>query len=438
MSNPLSQIVKRHREGEGVGIYSVCSANRYVLEASMYQAMEDNTILLIESTSNQVNQSGGYADLTPSQFVKYVREIARSVDFHFEKIVFGGDHLGPNPWQGEKADEAMAKARDMVREYILAGYRKIHLDASMRCADDAGNIQEPLNEEIVARRTADLCRTAEDAFAKNHTQPLPPYYVIGTDVPIPGGEFRNLFHIRITETNELIRTIELTRKAFLAQGLQSAWERVIAIVVHPGVDFADEFVLDYSHDKVTHLSNYIKNYPNLVYEAHSTDYQTANALRQMVKDHFTILKVGPWLTFAFREAVFSLAEMEQELLAKKKAASLSEIKQVLDEAMCENPEYWQKYYRGDENDRAFARKYSFSDRSRYYWNIPSVKNALTKLIRNLTYSGIPLTLLSQYMPAQCQAVRNGRIENKPAELIRDKIMQVTKIYAFACGYNTLA
>ena len=50
--------------------------------------------------------------------------------------MLGGDHLGPYVWRAEPADEAMAKARDLVRDYVAAGYTKIHLDASMRLGGD--------------------------------------------------------------------------------------------------------------------------------------------------------------------------------------------------------------------------------------------------------------------------------------------------------------
>ncbi len=51
-------------------------------------------------------------------------------------LILGGDHLGPNPWTRLPADQAMEKAAAMVAAYAAAGFTKIHLDASMACADD--------------------------------------------------------------------------------------------------------------------------------------------------------------------------------------------------------------------------------------------------------------------------------------------------------------
>ena len=73
----------------------------------------------------------------------------------------------------------------------------------------------------------------------------------------------------------------------------------------------------------------------MVYEAHSTDYQTRDALRALVKDHFAILKVGPGLTFAMREALWALDAIDQELTPEHQQAHLRDT--VL-ERMREQPE----------------------------------------------------------------------------------------------------
>jgi len=423
---PLIKIIQEHKKGNPVGIYSVCSVNRYVLEASMQQAKIDGSIILIESTSNQVDQFGGYSGMIPSQFRDFVIDIAKSADFPYEKVILGGDHLGPNVWQSENSASAMAKARDLVRSYVSAGFSKIHLDASMRCADDPGNSNTPLDFETIALRSAQLCQEAENAANANI-----PLYVIGTDVPIPGGAQENLIDMHITSVEEVEQSIDLTKKAFLSLGLDSAWERVIAIVVQPGLEFGDSFIIEYNRDKARELSKLIENYQNFVYETHSTDYQSQETLQQLVEDHFAILKVGPWLTFSFREAVFALADMENEYLGSRENITISQIRQVIDQIMVKNQKYWRKHYQGNESEIELARKFSYSDRIRYYWPDTSITTALNRLIKNLTENPVPLNLLSQYMPSQYYSVRQGHIKNTPLELIRNKIMEVTQIYAYA-------
>lgn len=441
MDNPLKQLLAIHQKGQPAGIYSVCSANRFALEASMRQAKKDESILLIESTSNQVDQFGGYTGMTPAQFVSYVKDIARAMEFPVEKVILGGDHLGPNVWQHEKVESAMAKACQLIRAYVSAGFCKIHLDASMRCADDPGDPRQPLDPIIIAERAAELCKAAEKTFTASAAHSYPPLYVIGTEVPIPGGAQEELSHLKPTGAEDAARTIELTQKAFLKRGLEAAWERVIALVVQPGVEFGDSTIIEYDREKAAELSAFIERYGNLVYEAHSTDYQTEESLRQMVEDHFAILKVGPWLTFALREAVFALAEMEKEWLSGRKNITLSKIKEVIDEVMRKDPAHWQKHYKGSEAEIVYARKYSYSDRIRYYWPNPEIRRALGQLINNLSSNPLPLNLLSQYLPLQHRAIREKQISNTPLSLIHHRIMEVTAIYShatFARDLNLIA
>lgn len=419
-----------HKKGQPVGIVSICSANRFAVEAAMLQAKADGGSVLIEATSNQVDQFGGYTGMNPAQFAAFVQEIARKMDFSFENVVLGGDHLGPNVWQNETADSALAKAREQIRAYVAAGFVKIHLDTSMRCAGDP----IPLPPAIAAERAADLCRAAESAFGENSALKHPPLYVIGTEVPLPGGAQEELHSLEPTEAGDAQRTIALTRKAFLERGLEAAWERVMALVVQPGVEFGDAAVIEYRREKAAALSRLIEQYDTLVYEAHSTDYQAGEALRQMVEDHFAILKVGPGLTFALREAVFALAEIEKEWLPGKKGVSLSNIRETIDAVMRENPRYWQKHYnKGSEAEIAFARRFSYSDRVRYYWPNPRIGQALDQLVWNLKTYPAPPALLSQYLPLQYQAVREQRLINDPLHLIRHKIMEVTAVYSAAAG-----
>ena len=412
-------------------MFSVCSANAWVIEAAMRQALEDETVLCIESTCNQVNQFGGYTGMTTSQFEKYIRSIAGRVGFSEERILLGSDHLGPYPWRGEPSKTALEKACELLRHSVLAGYSKIHLDASMACADDAPN--QPLDDEAIAQRAADLCQVGEQTWARMPAGSPAPLYIIGTEVPTPGGEKGPGLAPAVTRVEDAQATLDNFRAAFSKRGLSGAWERVIGLVVQPGVEFGDASVFEYDRENAQSLSQCLPASPALVYEAHSTDYQPPAALRDMVEDHFAILKVGPWLTFAFREAVFALAQIEQEWLGKNRGATLSHVPEALDQAMLNNPAHWRAYYRGTNQEQHFARRYSYSDRSRYYWPDPDVQRELELLLANLAASSPPLTLLSQYLPEQYDAIRAGSIPNIPASLIHDRIRKVLRIYSAACG-----
>lgn len=421
----LDNIVSAQKQGQAVGIASICSAHPLVIEAALRHALANYSYVLIESTCNQVNQFGGYTGMKPRDFVGYVGNVAAKVGLSNDRILLGGDHLGPNPWQDEPADTAMTKAKALVRAYVQAGYTKIHLDASMKCADD--DRKRPLPKAISAARAADMAAVAEETFAQSGRSAAP-RYVIGTEVPIPGGAQEHEATLTITRPEDAAETIEVTRDAFYQRGLGAAWERVVALVVQPGVEFGDDQIFAYDPEKAAALARFIEGNDRLVYEAHSTDYQTRAALGNLVRDHFAILKVGPALTFALREAIFALAMMEADWLGRRAGITLSNVRQVIEEAMLANPAYWQKYYHGDEAARRFARQFSFSDRIRYYWPQPQVQTAVTQLLRNLAERPLPLTLISQYMPAQYERIRTGKLTNSPREFIVDRVTAVLSDY----------
>ena len=424
MSVALKKIAEANRADGSLGIYSVCSAHRQVIEAAVLQAKSDQSLLLIEATCNQVNQEGGYTGMTPNDFRDYVQAIAAEFGLSTDRLILGGDHLGPNPWRSKPAAQAIAAATTMVEGYVRAGFTKVHLDASMACADDP----EALSDEVVAARAADLCQAAESVGGLASM----PYYIIGTEVPVPGGAHEDLRELAVTRVEDLARTIEIHRGVFEARGLQGAWDRVIGVVVQPGLEFDHARVIDYQPAKAKALSEIILRYKRLVYEAHSTDYQTEAALTNLVRDHFAILKVGPGLTYAAREALFALSHIEQEWVTDR---PLSDIRSKLDEVMVAQPKYWEPYYVGTEAQRALARKYSFSDRLRYYWPDPAVEASFCILVKNLTETPPPLSLLSQFAPSAFRAIRNGELSNDPLSIIRHRIQEVLGMYARACGMS---
>ncbi|HPE74903.1 MAG TPA: class II D-tagatose-bisphosphate aldolase, non-catalytic subunit [Draconibacterium sp.] len=427
-------ILDENRKGNAKGVYSVCSANSEVLEACIKQAKADGSILLVESTSNQVDQFGGYTGMKPVDFVNFVHTLAQKNNFPKEMVLLGGDHLGPNAWQNLTVKEAMSNAKVLIEEYVKAGYLKIHLDTSMFCSDDVGDRSGPLKDELVAERTAVLCRVAEDTWVKQRQGYPKPIYIIGTEVPVPGGAREEEDDIHPTTAEDAAHTVNTIKESFKNAGLLEAWDRVIGLVVQPGVEFGDDRVFKYQRGKAYPLSKAILEFDHLVYEAHSTDYQTEENLRALVEDHFCILKVGPWLTFAYREALFALEAMEIEILGKDHK-NLSNLRNTLETAMLAEPKYWAKYYVGDEQKRLFKRKYSFSDRLRYYWPLPELDQAKNRLFENLRKHCIPFSLLSQFMPVQFYQVNEGLISTDPQELVHSYIQIVSGIYSRACGLS---
>jgi D-tagatose-1,6-bisphosphate aldolase subunit GatZ/KbaZ len=425
----LRERLRRNKNGEGAGVYSICSAHKTVLEAAMRQALKDDSMLIIEATSNQVDQFGGYTGMTPDRFARYVRELAAAMDFPFDRIALGGDHLGPNSWQAENAVTAMEKACALAAAYAGAGFRKLHLDASMFCSGDPGDRSGPLPDELSAARAARLCAAAEEACRAANIRDKP-LYIIGTEVPVPGGAKEKSGAPRPTSRENVEKTLAVTKKAFIDAGLAESWERVIGIVAQPGVEFGDEEVFYYNAETARELSGALDN-ENLVFEAHSTDYQSESCLKNLVRDHFCILKVGPALTFAYREAMFALSLIERELV--RDAGNRANLEDALDKAMmAREPDYWRKYYHGSEDEQRFKRRYSFSDRSRYYWANPRVNAAVEKLVQNLSVIDIPLSIVSQYFPRQFAEIGEGRLRREPISLARSHIQHTIAVYARAC------
>lgn len=278
--------------------------------------------LLVEATCNQVNQDGGYTGMTPADFISFVHTIADRLGFERSRLIFGGDHLGPNPWKKRPAAEAMAKAEVMIAAFAAAGFTKLHLDCSMGCAGEP----VALGDAETAARAARLAQVAEaslpstshlstshlDTSLLGAEHPLP-VYVIGTEVPIPGGAMEELGELELTRPQDALETVAVTRRAFAALGLEAAFSRVIAVVVQPGVEFGNHNVIDYQPQKAVALSAALDSLPALVFEAHSTDYQTVAGLSALVQDGFSILKVGPGLTFALREALYGLDAIAETL-----------------------------------------------------------------------------------------------------------------------------
>jgi D-tagatose-1,6-bisphosphate aldolase subunit GatZ/KbaZ len=426
----LQEIIRRNRSSDAVGVYAVCSAHPQVIAAAARETHENDSVLHVESTSSQVNQFGGYTGQTPNQFAEFVHGVAREAGLSSNRILLGGDHLGPFPWRREPVSAAMEKAQELVRACVLAGYQKIHLDASMACADDP---ERGPDEPTVADRAAALCETAENACRELSPNPPSLLYVVGTEVPAPGGESGPEDAISVTDAAHVQSTLAAFQRAFQKRQLDDAWNRVIGLVVQPGVEFGENSVFEYHREKTKALCSALPTRPELIYEAHSTDYQLPLALKQMVEDHFAILKVGPELTFAFREAIFALSEIEHEMLGGK-TARLSNVREVLDSAMLRNPVYWRDYYHGDEHQLRLSRFYSYSDRCRYYWPEPAVRQEIDLVFENLTLHPPLLTLVSQYLPAEYEAIRGGTLAASPSEIVQHHIRgAVLGKYAAACG-----
>jgi len=378
----------------------------------------------VEATSNQVNLSGGYTGMTPADFAAYAIRLAAKSGLAREQVALGADHLGPYLWRQLPSNEAMAQAEALARSFAAAGYQKLHLDTGMGCGDDPPG---RLPVEIAAQRAVVLCKAAESAALLGPTQS--PLYVIGTEAPAPGGSLEEDGAIDVTDQQYLQEQLAHYEKAFYRAGLDKAWHRVLAVVVQPGVDFDDRHAAAYNPKVAAALSAVHDRLPGaMTFEIHATDYQSPSNLKQMVRDHFILLKIGPCLTSALRQALFALAQIEDAL---PNLGHRSNLISVMEQLMQAHPEHWRSHYHGTEEELHVLRYHSLRDRIRYYWPHAQARQACDQLINNLSHP-IPHSLLQQFLPDLADAIANESLQPTPLAVIQARIQSALHPYTEAC------
>jgi D-tagatose-1,6-bisphosphate aldolase subunit GatZ/KbaZ len=392
-----------------------------VLEAAMEDARDTGNKVLIEATANQVNQFGGYTRMNPSDFIDFVNSIAKRVGLKSDQLILGGDHLGPLVWKAESEAEAMPKAEVLISQFVAAGFTKIHIDTSMRLGSD--DKDKPLATQVIARRAAQLCVAAEAAAGREK-----PVYVIGSEVPVPGGSEENEDEISVTSIADLDDTLKQFEEAFIEKGLADAFTRVVGVVVQPGVEFADNSIIRYNAAKASELTQHVKGLPNIVLEGHSTDYQTKKSLGEMRRDGIAILKVGPALTFSVRESLFNLEAIEREVYPFSPAGGYSNFKEIIEKKLMSEPKYWINYYHGTEQEKAYARKYSLSDRIRYYLDDSEIRVSMAYLLKNINAVELPYGMLSQFFSDVIETIMNSGQKITAEMLIKERVKNVLKDY----------
>ena len=258
----------------------------------------------------------------------------------------------------------------------------------------------PLPETVIADRAATLAAVAE---AQSAGQRL--HYVIGTEVPVPGGATEHLDTLTVTSPTAAAETLRLHRDAFAATGSPPRWTGSSRWWCSRGWSSGTKDVIAYAPEAASALSAARRDL-GLVFEAHSTDYQTPAALAALVRNGFAILKVGPWLTFALRETLYGLDAIAAEL------TGTAPLRAGMEALMLARPEHWQSHYHGTPAEQRLQRHFSYSDRIRYYWADPAAQALVTELMAQLP-PRLPETLISQYLAPAWPEVLSGRTDPRP-------------------------
>jgi len=425
----LIEIMEANCRGERKGIYTVESHNSTVVEACFRQALVDGSPVLLEISANMLSLPGQSGKTSPGDFIKRVKHIAVEAEFPQDRLFFGVNDLGPSLWQDESA---LKKACEFISDLVSLGFNKLGIHAGELLKGDP--IGETLAQEIIIAREMALYQAAESAAVELPDEEKP-LYVINAHPVQEAGRVKD--QRRVASREDVEDAVDRFAKIAAAAGLPEMKKRLLAVQVSLGFGYDCEKVFPFDSSLIKEMGGCGHGGHPVVLEAQQTDFQPQTVLNQLVDNHFAFLSVGLELTYTMREALFSLAMMENETMIGKPGVHLSNYIVELDRAMQSVPSHWQDYYKGNGFEQLVARKYSFYDRSRFFLEDKEVRKTKKRLYDNLTAYPVPPTVMRQFMPHQYESVVAGELENKPKALVMDAVRNVLRRYSRACGWKEI-
>ena len=339
---------------------SFCTANFDVIESIFYYCLINKFPCLIECTSNQVNQDGGYTFTTPKLFVKKINKLRKKIKLNKSQLFLGGDHLGPLPWKNNTNKTALKKSIKLINNFLNEKFDKIHIDTSIKCKND-----QLINNEIIFDRT---CKILNSPIIKKKIDNK--FLVIGTEVPLSGSDDDK--KVIITSMKKI--KIEALKFQNLLVNLKLK-KKIFGLVIEPGMKYMNSSIKKPIFTKFLNKKKFSKA-NDFVFEAHSTDYQPKKILLNLVDNNFKFLKVGPELTYNYSRSLFFMNKIENKFFKNP----TSDIKKNILLSMKEKNKYWKEYY--DKNNDLLLLN-SKLDRSRYYLNTKNVENSIRILKNNI-------------------------------------------------------
>ena len=201
---------------------SFCTSNIEVIKTILFFCNIKKLPCLIECTSNQVNQNGGYTNKTPKMFIKEILNISKKTKFDSKKLYLGGDHLGPLPWKKENTKTAIKNSISLINQFLKYNFCKIHIDTSIKCRDD-----KYINSEIIFNRTNKILN---DFNIKKKIKNK--FLVIGTEVPLSGSGDNN----KIVKTSKKQIVSEVTKFKEILKKLNLK-SNLFGLVIEPGMKY---------------------------------------------------------------------------------------------------------------------------------------------------------------------------------------------------------
>jgi D-tagatose-1,6-bisphosphate aldolase subunit GatZ/KbaZ len=383
---------------------SFCTSNDDVIETIFDFCKIFNLPLLIECTSNQVNQFGGYSGLNTKSFKKNILKISKIKKFKKKKLYIGADHLGPLPWMNLKEDKAMLNAKKLFKDTINCNFDKIHIDTGMMLKSDI---------ILPRKKIIDRCLEIFKLCNKNKIKNI--FFVFGTEVPIAGGgKIKQIKPTKLQSIKEEIKYYKMIKKNF-------------SLVIEPGIGFENDFIKKPSFKNFKKKNNFSKR-QHISFEAHSTDYQSILSLKKLVKNNFKFLKVGPELTYNYLKAILIMEKLEKKYYKK----NYSSIKKILLSEMNKNKPLWNKYYKKNIN---FLKLNSLLDRARYFWNKNKVVKAKETLIKNINNIDTEV-LLKKFEINDKKLLSKYLLKFSNFDIIKFFFLfETLKKYYLACGFK---
>ena len=344
---------------------SFCTSNFLVLKILIKFCKKNKLPLLIETTSNQVNQFGGYTNLTPKKFTKKISLYLKKEKFNQKLFFYGGDHLGPLPWKQFGQLKSLERSKKLIKSYIDSGAQKIHIDTSIKLRND-----KTFSKKEILKRTQDLFNNLNLDKINNI------FFVFGTEVPFAGGGTNKNQSAAKFPTKSTINESDFVKKLLLKR---FNYNKYFALVIDTNMEFFNQNIIKPNIKNLTEIVKYSTK-KKFYFEAHSTDYQNLNTLKKLVKNNFKFLKVGPELTHCLLKSLFLMEQFENEYIKEKKR---SLFKRKLIKEILSNKTHWKKYY--NEKDSTVVEKILKGklDRARYYLNTTKVNESIRLLEKNI-------------------------------------------------------
>ena len=141
--------------------------------------------------------------------------------------------------------------------------------------------------------------------------------------------------------------------------------------------------------------------------------------------------MGPATTFALREALWALDSIVAEL---NRAGDRLGLRATVLAALHADPSHWRAYYESVGAALDLQLQYSLSDRIRYYWTVPAVRDAVERLFATFDAAPPPLALVAQFLPSAVDALRAGRLQLRARDLVIHHVRGVLHDYSAACRF----